>query len=146
MKLDPVLTFLHDVSDNHHYYNVLNQYEQIKDYRYSIRMLFPFVITAEGSFDSIETIEAWCSDYFGPRHGNSTKLSKSANNIAELIRLYNLAEHPMQDDVDSDFYFDYTQGSWTSFWILRAAADYFFCDFCFKEVENAVFFKLTFLS
>jgi hypothetical protein len=145
MRQDPVTKFLQEVSGNSHYYYLINQYDQIKEHRFSIRSLFPFVITVEGYFEEIEGLETWCKKKFGSRHGTGAKFwwSDPTTKIAELIRSYNLDDHPMLDTADTDEYAEYTSGSWTSFWVIHGGASYFFCDFCFKNSDDAVFFKLT---
>ena len=159
------------------YHWPIESFEKKKEKRMEIRQEFPYVVTYQDFHSSFDTIEDWCREQFGDRHGECNwvycefgfekwyednqfekqldkeildKCGKRPNSSNK--RQWNKWQKQSDKIIDEhyekihqmiDSHRDHShKGTWTTLYLCKTGYDYGYQDFCFKNEEDAVYFKL----
>ena len=116
-----------------------DDFSKREDDRRLIHDAFPNVVTIEQSTDELIKLEEWCWQEFGQKNGTCRR--KVCGPIEEAEP--SLKPHEQHYLSPKKNLHTHT-GTWTTVWALKTSYEDGFCDFCFYNSEDAVFFKLTF--
>ena len=112
--------------------------------RKQIHVSFPFVVTIEATADDLHDLEKWCGREFGQKHGECDNNACWDNHPIEYVdslfahNTYDTDVEPVKSGKHRHI------GTWTTVWALKTSYEDGFCDFCFKDSSDAVYFTLTF--
>ena len=113
--------------------------------RRAVHYSFPYTVIIESGADELKEMEEWCWAEFGPKNGKCKRevcwTAEEALEYKESVFLLGLQ---MEDYKPPHTGEHKHTGSWTTVWALKTSYDDGFCEFCFKNPEEAVFFKFTF--
>lgn len=101
--------------------------------REDTRRSFPYVVTVESDYPSMDDAEAFCWNMFGPRNGECAQTDSECP-VCPLV--INAKTKKLDEDGFIDVEDHSHIGVWTMFWISKTGYDYGFADFCFKDESD----------
>lgn len=142
---------------------VIDNYDKIKLERYKLHKKFPYVITYRGSYNLFDNINNWCREKFGDEHGKcywddcefswlrwykkmgfENQLENELDTNKDGDEAYKIIDNHfkiIEDRLDTPHDHSH-KGIWATFF-LKTGYDYGYNDYCFKNIGDAVYFKLN---
>lgn len=163
MDLEKYIEYLKTMDKKFHW--PIERYESQIPKRKKIHKKFPFVITYAEHYGSgclLDDISDWCREHYGDRDGEChwRKCSLSydtwyyGNRFEEQLDKQLEKCKKREEDGIIDAHFEMIKnrpdipkkhhhtGIWTTFFVVKTGYDYGYEDFCFKNAEDALHFKL----
>lgn len=149
--MDRIETYLDEVSKtDKEYHWVIDDYENSKDKRIKIHEEFPYVVTLDENWYDLRPVNKWCTDQFGLQHGLCRDSQCQYGEIDEegyekLIKelIKEFGKKSLDEDPEEKWVYKHSHwGKWNGHYALKTGYDSGFCDYCFKNKEDAMYFKI----
>lgn len=144
----------------------LERYQNSLLSRSQIHKSFPHVVTCQGHYGEglkLNIMEDWCREKFGHSDGkcNWSKCemgweywyNKMDFESQLEIQLVSCKEHERDQIIEDHFDMiekhpdqpqeHYHVGVWVPFFVMKTGYDYGYQDFCFKNLEDLIYFKIN---
>ena len=163
MRIEQYIEHVKTLDEKYHW--IVKDYEKRLPEREQIHKKFPHVITYRGHYGEgslLDDMTNWCRQYYGNSDGKchwrkcnlsfdvwhkntglEDKLEALLNNCADDEGDNIIDNHFKMIEDRPDFPKEHCHiGVWTSFFVVKTGYDYGYEDYCFKNKEDALHFKL----